>query len=506
MDYQNYSVDSTNSIQYQQYPYTVCHRPLDPTLQILQPSEDTALMRLPQSPWNHGLMPSDMDYEDINQSERGIAGFVSKLYQCLQAPDDGQKYARWCRHNGIYMFIIDCIPKFTEIVLPKLFKHCKFASFVRQLNIYGFQRDTDARKSKDSKDKETCRWHHIHFRPGRRDLFHLIRRKTPRYSRRKRSKTDEDPDTILNTGSGDESDNEDTVDPGDRRQSGSSVSSTVILQQPNISADYKNPPLHMIFENPQEIDLPEDTTPSYLYPSNLQLSTSPEINTTHFSPPIKDESEGEFEQADDNDNNNNNHHHPHDLMMHHSLTQEEELRSQMLQLRRGYLRMYKFLTDEVNKAYNIVEIQRSRIEFLESSLRNNLKERQNPSHFIDTINNPMTPTNYFPVDYVMHQSPIEVQTAPNTPIYPSGIMKSNDVFLTNNERSRIEQNYNFFFSSTANPPVIDTDHLEEDIKLSSPCSAPEKYNSHIWLSNFNQEPSITTLGNESKSRYSSNGM
>ncbi|KAI9320968.1 hypothetical protein BX666DRAFT_1257630 [Dichotomocladium elegans] len=53
----------------------------------------------------------------------------------LQAPDDEQKYARWCKHDGKDMFIIECIPKFTEVVLPRLFKHCKFASFVRQLNV-----------------------------------------------------------------------------------------------------------------------------------------------------------------------------------------------------------------------------------------------------------------------------------------------------------------------------------------------------------------------------------
>ncbi|KAI8367718.1 HSF-type DNA-binding-domain-containing protein [Blakeslea trispora] len=118
-------------------------------------------------------------------NERNIAGFVSKLYQCLQAPDDGHKYAYWCKHNGVDMFVIYSIPKFTEIVLPRLFKHCKFTSFVRQLNIYGFQRDTDARKSKDVKDRKTCRWHHVYFRPNRTDLFHLIRRQTPGYIRRK---------------------------------------------------------------------------------------------------------------------------------------------------------------------------------------------------------------------------------------------------------------------------------------------------------------------------------
>ncbi|CAO3592337.1 unnamed protein product [Absidia cylindrospora] len=142
-----------------------------------------------------------------NHGERGIAGFVSKLYQSLQAPENGQKYAHWCRHKDKDMFVIDCIPRFTDEVLPRLFKHCKFPSFVRQLNIYGFQRDTDARKSKDTKDKETCRWHHPYFRPGRRDLFHLIRRKATQNSRRKRIQQvvkEEDPETIVNMDSGDD--------------------------------------------------------------------------------------------------------------------------------------------------------------------------------------------------------------------------------------------------------------------------------------------------------------
>ncbi|KAI8059525.1 hypothetical protein BC940DRAFT_313632 [Gongronella butleri] len=71
---------------------------------------------------------------DGANSERVIAGFVAKLYQCLQTTENGESYARWCRHDGKDMFVIDCIPKFTEQVLPKLFKHCKFPSFVRQLN------------------------------------------------------------------------------------------------------------------------------------------------------------------------------------------------------------------------------------------------------------------------------------------------------------------------------------------------------------------------------------
>ncbi|KAI9256251.1 hypothetical protein BY458DRAFT_305735 [Sporodiniella umbellata] len=68
-------------------------------------------------------------------SPRGIAGFVAKLYQCLQSPQNEPKYARWCKHQGRDMFIIERIPEFTEAVLPRLFKHSKFPSFVRQLNV-----------------------------------------------------------------------------------------------------------------------------------------------------------------------------------------------------------------------------------------------------------------------------------------------------------------------------------------------------------------------------------
>ncbi|ORZ09869.1 hypothetical protein BCR42DRAFT_423231 [Absidia repens] len=51
--------------------------------------------------------------------ERGVAGFVCKLYQSLEAPDGGEKYAHWCQHNGKDMFIIDCIPS-KVITLPSL--------------------------------------------------------------------------------------------------------------------------------------------------------------------------------------------------------------------------------------------------------------------------------------------------------------------------------------------------------------------------------------------------
>ncbi|CAG8524890.1 10765_t:CDS:2 [Acaulospora morrowiae] len=111
-----------------------------------------------------------------------VSVFVAKLYQLLDG-DEYKEYLTWNETGDV--FVICNMDEFAQNVLPKYFKHCKFTSFVRQLNIYGFYRVSDARKSKHVRSKHACVFSHSQFRRGRQDLLPNIRRKVAKTPRRK---------------------------------------------------------------------------------------------------------------------------------------------------------------------------------------------------------------------------------------------------------------------------------------------------------------------------------
>ncbi|CAB5138860.1 unnamed protein product [Rhizophagus irregularis] len=131
--------------------------------------------------------------EPLFQEETGkydldtVSVFVAKLYQLLDC-DDYKEYLTWNETGDV--FVICNMDEFAQNVLPKYFKHCKFTSFVRQLNIYGFYRVSDARKSKHVRSKHACVFSHSQFRRGRQDLLPNIRRKVSKTVRRKPRNTD----------------------------------------------------------------------------------------------------------------------------------------------------------------------------------------------------------------------------------------------------------------------------------------------------------------------------
>ncbi|KAI8818368.1 HSF-type DNA-binding-domain-containing protein [Fimicolochytrium jonesii] len=103
-----------------------------------------------------------------------ICSFIQKLYTLVDAPEH-TRFVQWNAAGDV--FIVFHSEEFAKTVLPKYFKHCKFPSFVRQLNIYGFYRVSDARKTPLVRSKEACVFSHNYFKKGRKDLLPLIRRK-----------------------------------------------------------------------------------------------------------------------------------------------------------------------------------------------------------------------------------------------------------------------------------------------------------------------------------------
>eukprot|EP00826_Nyctotherus_ovalis_P030929 TRINITY_DN2469_c0_g1_i6.p1 TRINITY_DN2469_c0_g1~~TRINITY_DN2469_c0_g1_i6.p1 ORF type:complete len:347 (+),score=109.93 TRINITY_DN2469_c0_g1_i6:170-1210(+) len=109
-----------------------------------------------------GRRKSQPEAKPIHKSNG--TSFLSKVYDILEEPSFA-KIICW-NENGTG-FVVKKVNDFTDKVLPNYFKHKNFASFVRQLNMYGFH------KMKG----DNCFSHSLFCR-GMKHLIKNIKRKT----------------------------------------------------------------------------------------------------------------------------------------------------------------------------------------------------------------------------------------------------------------------------------------------------------------------------------------
>lgn len=103
--------------------------------------------------------------------------FLPSLYRmCNNDTDDHRECITWAGDGT--SFWVSNIEQFARDILPIYYKHNNYASFVRQLNMYGFHRSTEPKGKVEPGVQMIEHFTQEYFRRGREDLLSHIHRKT----------------------------------------------------------------------------------------------------------------------------------------------------------------------------------------------------------------------------------------------------------------------------------------------------------------------------------------
>ncbi|KAF8065336.1 transcription factor Hsf1 [Lyophyllum atratum] len=109
-------------------------------------------------------------------SRQVVPAFLQKLHEMVNDPNNAE-LIRWSE-AGDSFYVLDH-ERFAREVLGRWFKHQNFASFVRQLNMYGFHKIPHLQQGVLRSETDTEFWNfaHANFHRGQPDLLCLIQRK-----------------------------------------------------------------------------------------------------------------------------------------------------------------------------------------------------------------------------------------------------------------------------------------------------------------------------------------
>ncbi|CAG8534054.1 13280_t:CDS:2, partial [Acaulospora colombiana] len=110
---------------------------------------------------------------DPDESMPAASDFVRKLFRMLEDPAYSSIV---CWGSQRDCFIVKDMTEFTKVILPRLFKHSNFASFVRQLNKYDFHK---VKNTDENAYGEHCwTFRHPKFRADQLEGLEDIKRKS----------------------------------------------------------------------------------------------------------------------------------------------------------------------------------------------------------------------------------------------------------------------------------------------------------------------------------------
>ena len=166
----------------------------------LSPNNLAALVKIPSMEGLKSVPTAPSPTPSVNGGTSAAAAaakrqqtpaFLEKLFDILEDVNNAYtQYISWQPDGN--SFIIKRVNEFSEVVLPKYFKHSNIQSYIRQLNMYGF--------SKTRHDSNHHEFTHKLFQRGRRDLLPFIRRKTQQTTRGGNSSGGNTSSALVTTG------------------------------------------------------------------------------------------------------------------------------------------------------------------------------------------------------------------------------------------------------------------------------------------------------------------
>ncbi|KAI2642019.1 hypothetical protein GGS21DRAFT_286743 [Xylaria nigripes] len=143
---------------------------------------------------------------EAQAKRKQIPPFVQKLNSFLE---DGKNtdLIRWSDKGDSFIVLDE--DEFAKTLIPELFKHNNYASFVRQLNMYGFHKKVglsdNSMKASERKNKSPSEYYNPYFRRGHPNLLWLINKPKSGNAKKGAKKRGDD-------GEGDSDDDNATVD------------------------------------------------------------------------------------------------------------------------------------------------------------------------------------------------------------------------------------------------------------------------------------------------------
>lgn len=133
---------------------------------------------------------------EAQAKRKQIPPFVQKLSSFLEEGKNDD-LIRWSSKGDSFIVLDE--DEFANTLIPELFKHRNYASFVRQLNMYGFHKlvglSDNSMRASERKNKSPSEYANPYFRRGHPNLLWLINKPKPGKGKNKTAVKSEEPDS-----------------------------------------------------------------------------------------------------------------------------------------------------------------------------------------------------------------------------------------------------------------------------------------------------------------------